>query len=97
MKHRIAPRFFQPWTLNGTPPTCLRHSQRRRSTAAWLKIFVEGLFEAHTTHAAYYRLIEQGVASRKAIRAAFDLPASGVTLPVIRMSGAAQGDEEQDQ
>jgi hypothetical protein len=97
MKNTIAPRYVRPRTINGTRSTRSRHSQRRRSAAAWLRFFVEGLLEAHTTHAAYYRLVEKGVESREAIRAAFDLPASAAILPMIRTSAAARSDEERDQ
>lgn len=81
----------------GTRPERYRHRQSRRSTGAWLRIFVESLLEAPRAHAAYYRLIDHGVAPRKVIRAAFNLPANGLNLPVIRMTGAAQSDEEHDQ
>lgn len=97
MTYRIAPRLVGCWMPQGTRPERFRHRQSRRSTGAWLRIFIEGLLEAQTAHAAYYRLIDYGVAPRKAIRAAFNLPANGLNLPVIRMTGAAQSDEEHDQ
>jgi hypothetical protein len=97
MTCRITPRLVGCWMPHGTRPERFRHRQSRRSTGAWLRIIVEGLLEAQTAHAAYYRLINDGVAPRKAIRAAFDLPANGLNLPVIRMTGAAQSDEEHDQ
>jgi hypothetical protein len=97
MTYRIAPRLVGCWMPHGTHPKLFRHRQSRRSTVAWLRIFVEGLLEAQTAQAAYYRLIDHGVAPRKAIRAAFNLPANGLYLPVIGMTGAAQSDEEHDQ
>lgn len=97
MTYRIAPRLVGCWMPHGTRPERFRHRQSQRSTGAWLRIFVEGILEAQAAHAAYYRLIDDGVAPRKAIRAAFNLPANGLNLPLIRVTGVVQSDEEHDQ